>query len=168
MLLLALVACSNLSERSFYEEGGARYMTGSTDAGGGDDTAGDTADSGQADDGVTPMITGVAAAFTGEDDDGNVYIDIVVSYTDAQDDLLGGDVNFRYAVGGGSAEALDRNITDEEAYDTVTEAGLVNGRVELQIGPIDTSVSHTITDVSLEDAAGHQSDGWDVGEVAGR
>lgn len=168
MLLLALLACTNAPPRTFDDEGGARYATGQTgggDTGGGTDTAGDT---GAVDDGVTPIVTDVVAAFTEPDASEQVYIDLLVSYTDAQDDLEGGWLNFRWGTGTSSGDLVRLTIVSGSDYDPASEAGLGSGRVEAQVGPVDATETHTITAVSLQDAAGHQSEAWDVGEVSGR
>lgn len=169
MLLLALFACTNAPPRTFDDEGGARYATGSTsdDGGGGTDT-GDTGDTGVVDDGVTPIITDVVAAFTAPDADDQVYIDLLVTYTDAQDDLEGGWLNFRWGTGTATGDLVRLTIVAGTDYDPASEAGMADGAVEAQVGPVDNTEVHTITAVSLQDAAGHQSEAWDVGEVSGR
>lgn len=166
MLLFVLAACSNLEDRSFHPEGGARYTTGSWEPFGADTGGGDTSEDsggGYTDDGLSPFIDAVSAALTGADDNGNVYVDVSISCSDPQDDLVGGKVNFDYAQGDDAGTYDNRSITsDTETYDTASQAGYANGTVVMQLGPIDAERSFSLTQVYLQDAAGHTSNEVDA------
>lgn len=170
MLLMVLVACSNLNDRAFNAEGGSRHATGEWNGwegdtasdtggggGGGDTDIGDVTDD-------SPVIAYVVAVFGGTEEE--PVVDATITYNDPQDDLDGGTVNFFYASGDGGDTFDNRAITADTSYDTNAYAGwLEMGTIELQITGVDITKDFHLTEVILEDAAGNASEAVDAETV---
>lgn len=151
LVLLTLFGCMNAPDR-MWGGGGTRYATGVA-ATGLADTAGDTGGGSSA--GNAPEITAIEGsleAISGVDG----VLTGSVSYTDAQDDVVGGTL-FNTLQGQGSEDHnLDVYASEDEAP-VGSDAAWVSSegvlRFQIYIFPDDWAVRSSLTD-----EAGHSSD----------
>lgn len=151
LVLLTLVGCMNVHDR-MWGGGGTRYATGVA-ATGLDDTAGDT-DGGNTGGGTSPEITAIEGSVEDLGDNIGVLTG-TLSYTDAQDDLVGGHVYNTLQRSSSEDHPLSIYASAEEAPSN-TDAAWVSGEgvIEFEIW---TSASEWGVRTTLQDEAGHSS-----------
>ena len=156
LTVFLLTACSNLTPRVFYPEGGSRHATGTYYV------PADTGDSGEEDSGYTegsayaPVISDIETTI----DEQTRSIAMLIHYTDAQDDLVGGAVAFNVTFEGGAAVPNSREVLDvADGPDVATQAIDHGEYVEVHFEPLGSG-SHVVDFIELADAAGNRSDLW--------
>ena len=156
LTVFLLSACSNLSPRVFFSEGGTRHASGgvappvdtAVDSG-----LEDSGDSGGEASTNAPVITDIESSV---DEDTSEAV-VLIHYTDAQDDLIGGAVTFRITVGQDSPVEHARSVVDA-ADDPIpgTQAGDHGEYLEVRFGTLGSG-THLVDFIELEDAAGNRS-----------
>jgi hypothetical protein len=169
MILPLLVACSNLSDPAFFG-GGTRTATGElagADTGSTDDTGSDTGNGGGGGgDEDAPEITDGSAFFETLESAEADFLKVVLSYTDTQDDVVGGKVFFDVIEDGGAPQTESMTLVSaEDLSDLTSQAAVADGNVSFVWGPVDTSNDYIVDAIIVKDAAGHESNAWAL-EVA--
>lgn len=119
---------------------------GGSGSGGEDVTSGDLADVENDD---APLISGVDAFFTEYEGQGDL-IEVHVYYTDAQDDIEGGEMTLSYSND-------DTSGTDTVSLDSENaSANLEDGEVTVLFSNVDTAQDYQFR-IRLQDLAGNQS-----------
>ncbi|MFZ5479140.1 MAG: hypothetical protein ACOZNI_20420 [Myxococcota bacterium] len=155
MLALTLLsACSNINEREFFPDGGARASV-PVDTGGGTDTGSDTGTT--SGEGV-PEITDSSCYFDNSEA-GDVIVCDIYFYDGAADDLVGGSVYFDLIEGNGSPDTRSLDIvTESNANDPNTRAAHKGTYIQFQVVGVDTANTYVVDRIQLQDASGHTSD----------
>jgi hypothetical protein len=168
MILALLVACSNLSDPAFFG-GGTRTATGElagADTGSSADTGADTGNGGGGGEEDAPEITDGSAFFEALESAEADFLKVVLSYTDTQDDVVGGKVFFDVIENGGAPQTESMTLVSaEDLSDLTSQAAVADGNVSFVWGPADTSKDYIVDAIIVKDAAGHESNAWAL-EVA--
>lgn len=158
MLLLPLLfACSN-AHQPLWASGGTRHAEGSAasfgepDSGGGGST--ETGDTGYTPEAGAPELTSASAVLS-TDDLGSTILSTRVTYVDAEDDVIGGNV-YADIVSSTTYDNGDRNIVDDAAFDPEAEAYAKDGVLVFIAFDMSPTLDYQVL-IQIRDAAGHLS-----------
>lgn len=144
-LLLALASGCAVQDDATFGVGGNPY-----DVGGDDDDTGGGDDTGEVDNPDAPVITAFSAEITDYGQTGLVLL-LVISFSDANDDVDGGKLNVS-VLEEGREEPVSNSVDIGGDYAWIDSDGDINMAFE----DIDTSATYSVT-VSVEDQAGNVS-----------
>lgn len=146
-LLFLLAACSNVAPPS-WSGGGARYASGDAftideDTGGdtGEDSGGDDTGN-EGDENGAYLQSGTAIYQMNEAEE--VYVVAGIAYEDDPDDVDGGTLYYSLYESGELSEQSSRDVVAGTSFDKGEEAGVVDGVITFQVGPVQAEVAHVL------------------------